>query len=309
MSHPDFEKLLAFYRFARDNRPETFHHREAVVPQPSFFSVGALQQHLSNPLIPPNFLFLAQNGEQIPLEKACFYKTVQQRQLWCMDKRPLEDALRKGASVILEGLDILDPGINDFCAQLDAALPCSLVNCVAFFSQRQNELYRGHIDTDDVLVIQVSGEKVWRLFARQAPRKVNLNELPPEQMGEQIAQLTLRAGDALYVRSGIPHVCETQAAHSLHLSFDLCDRIPNAEEIWRAAYGRYELASLAPYTPAAEVAKRLGAELQSDDLAAALARRQEAVRAEARVFRERIGCTGIRALDKFAPAPAQPKRP
>jgi hypothetical protein len=300
VSHPDIEKLLQFYRFARSNRPQTFHHREGVVPNPAFFSVQALQQHLSNPVIAPNFLHLVHRGESIPLEQACFYKTVQQKQLWLMDKRVLDDYLSKGASIILEGLDILDRDVNALCAQLDAELPCSLVNCVAFFSQQQNELYRGHIDTDDVLVIQVAGEKHWRLFAPQAPRKVNLNELGAAQLGAQIAELTLRAGDALYVRSGVPHVCETRASHSLHLSFDLCDRIPNAEEIWRTAYARYEQSSLGPYTPAAEVAKRLGAELQSGEVAAALARRQEAIRGEARVVRERIGSTRVRALDKFA---------
>jgi ribosomal protein L16 Arg81 hydroxylase len=309
MSHPDIDKLLQFYRGARSQLPETFRRGEGVVPQPSFFSVQRLQQHLSNPVIAPNFVSLVHQGQLIPLEKSCFFKTVQQRQLWFMDKRLLDEHLRKGASVILEGLDMLDPQINEVCAQLDAGLPCSLVNCVAFFSQRGNELYRGHIDTDDVLVIHLSGEKRWRLYAQQAPRKVNLNELTPAQMGKQIAEITMRPGDALYVRSGIPHICETTGSHSLHLSFDLIDRIPNAEEIWRTAYARYELASLAPYTAAPEVAKRLGAELQSNELAAALAKRTEALRGEARAFRERIGSTRVRALDKFVEAqPAEKQR-
>jgi ribosomal protein L16 Arg81 hydroxylase len=299
MSHPDVEKLLQFYRAARSNLPETHRHTEAVAPMPSFFSIATLQQHLSNPVIAPNFVMLVHQGQQIPLEKSCFFKTVQQRQLWFMDKRLLDEHLRKGASVIVEGLDMLDSQVNELCAQLDAGLPCSLVNCVAFFSQQSNELYKGHIDSDDVLVVQISGEKRWRLYAKQAPRKVNLSELTSAQMGQQIAELTLRPGDALYIRSGVPHVCETQASHSLHLSFDLCDRTPNAEEIWRSAYARYELNSAASYTSAAEVAQRLGKELQSADLAAALARRQEALRGEARAFRERIGSTRVRALDKF----------
>jgi ribosomal protein L16 Arg81 hydroxylase len=299
MTHPDIEKLLGFYREARVNLPENFLHREAVVPSPAFFTVGTLQQHLSNPVLAPNFVTLVHRGQNIPLEKSCAFKTIQQRQLWFMDKRALENHLRQGASVILEGVDLLDAQVNAICAELDAGLPCSLVNCVAFFSQQQNELYRGHIDSDDVLVIQVSGEKHWRLFAKQPPRKVNMSELAPAQMGKQIGEITLRAGDMLYVRSGIPHVCETRASHSLHLSFDLCDRIPNADEILRNAYARYEQSSLAPYTPAAEVAKRLASELSSSELAAALAARTAAVRVEASAFRERIGATRVSILDKF----------
>jgi ribosomal protein L16 Arg81 hydroxylase len=298
-SHPDTEKLLGFYRQARAHPPETFQHGQAVVPAPSFFSVRALQEHLSNPVIAPTWMTVVQRGQNIPLEKSCVFKTVQQRQLWFIDKRLLDEQLRQGASVILEGLDILDPRINALCAQLDAALPCALSNCVAFFSQQRNELYRGHIDSDDVLVIQVAGEKLWRLFEKQPPRKVNTTELTGPQLGRQIAELTMRAGDALYVRSGVPHLCETPASHSLHLSFDLCDRAPSAEEVWRAAYARYELGSLPPYTPPDEVAKRLGRELQSDELARALAARQEVTRNEARAFRERMGSTQVRALDKF----------
>ena len=80
-----------------------------------------------------------------------------------MDKRVLDGYLAQGASVVLEGLDILDAGINAFLAGLDAGFPLAFANCVAFFSQRGNEAYRGHFDADDVLVIHIAGEKRWRL--------------------------------------------------------------------------------------------------------------------------------------------------
>ncbi len=235
--------MLARFREARAQPPETFKHWPGVLERPSFFDVDALQRHLSNPLLQPHWVSLVFRGQDIPLEQACCYKIVQTKQLVFIDKRFLDGYLAQGASVVLEGLDLFDPGINAFVAELDAGFPLAFSNCVAFFSQRGNEAYRGHFDSDDVFVIHISGEKRWRLFARQQSRRVNTYDLTPEQMGPQIGELTMRPGDALYVRSGVPHICDTAANHSLHLSFDLCDRTPTVEYQLQMALDRYKHAT------------------------------------------------------------------
>jgi hypothetical protein len=61
---------------------------------------------------------------------------------------------------VLEGLDILDPGVNAFASVLDKARPATFCNATAFYSQHWNEAYRGHVDTDDVLVMHVEGRSV-----------------------------------------------------------------------------------------------------------------------------------------------------
>jgi ribosomal protein L16 Arg81 hydroxylase len=239
-------------------------------------------------------------GQQIPLEQSCFYKVVQQKQIVFMDKRVLDSYLAQGASAVLEGLDILDPAINAFVGGLDLGFPLAFANCVAFFSQRGNEAYRGHLDYDDVFVIHVAGEKRWRLFARQQSRRVNTHDMTPEQMGQQIADVVMRPGDVLYVRSGVPHVCETSGSHSLHLAFDLCDRTPTVEYQLEMALKRYAYATSAPYTPAPQVAGGFAELLKSPAFEADLAQRAEALRAELRTFRERIAFAGrVTALSRF----------
>ena len=287
--HPDLQTLLKFYQEARANPPESMLHRPGLIGSPSFFGIAELQRHLANPLIQPNMIDMAFQGKKVPLEPACFYKTVQQKKLFFMDKRFIEEYLARGASVLLEGLDLLDPGINAFAARLDAGFSCALTNAEAFFSQQANEVYGGHLDTDDVLVIQLSGEKKWRLYNRQAPRMVNLVDLSPAQMGRQVAEFVLKPGDALYVRSGVPHKCETPGSHSLHISFDLCDRIPNINQTLEAGLARYREDCAPPYTPVAEVASRFAGLLQSDAFKAEMAQRTEALSRDAKVFRENIG--------------------
>ena len=298
--HPELAQVLERFREARAEPPETLKHWSGVLQRPSFFGVEALQEHLSNPLLLPNWLTLVFRGQIVPLEQAGCYKIVQTKQLHFLDKRVLDQYLAQGASVVLEGLDILDPGINAFVAQLDTGFPCSLANCVAFFSQRGNEAYRGHLDCDDVLVIHLAGEKRWRLFARQAARRVNMNDLTPEQMGKQVAEVTMRPRDVLYVRSAVPHICDTVASHSLHLSFDLCDRTPTLEHQIQAALTRYQQATCRPYTPASEVARTFGELLASPAFTAELAQRTESIRADINSFRERIGnASRVTALSRF----------
>lgn len=287
--HPDLQKLLEFYQEARAHPPEILLHRPGLITSPTFFGMADLQRHLSNPLIQPNMIDLAFQGKKVPLDPACFYKFVQQKKLFFMDKRFIEDYLSRGASVLLEGLDLLDPGINAFAAALDAGFPCALVNAEAFFSQHTSEVYGGHLDTDDVLVIQLSGEKKWRLYNRQNPRTVNLVDLTPAQMGRQIAEYVLRPGDALYVRSGVPHKCETPGSHSLHISFDLCDRIPNIDQMIELGLSHYRQDCAPPYTSAADVAQGFASLLQSESFKAEVAQRTEALRREVQVFRDSIG--------------------
>jgi Cupin superfamily protein len=299
--HPELQAVLDCFREARAQPPDTFQHWPGVIGRPSFFDVEALQRHLSNPLLQPSWLSLVFRGQSIPLEQACYYKVVQTKQIVFMDKRVLDGYLAQGASVVLEGLDILDPAINAFIAGLDAGFPLAFANCVAFFSQQGNEAYRGHFDSDDVLVIHISGEKRWRIFARQQWRRVNTHDMTPEQMGPQIGELTMRPGDVLYVRSGVPHICETPGDHSLHLAFDLCDRTPTVEYQLEMALKRYAHATSAPYTPAPQVAGTFAELLKSPAFATDLAQRAEAVRGELRSFRERIAFAGrVTSLSRFA---------
>ena len=299
--HPELQAVLDRFREARAQPPDTFKHWPGVIERPSFFGVEALQRHLSNPLLQPHWLSLVFRGQAIPLEQSCFYKIVQQKQIVFMDKRVLDGYLAQGASVVLEGLDILDPAINAFVGGLDAGFPLAFANCVAFFSQRGNEAYRGHFDYDDVLVIHLSGEKRWRLFARQQSRRVNTHDMTPEQMGQQIAGVTMQPGDVLYVRSGVPHICETPGDHSLHLAFDLCDRTPTVEYQLEMALKRYAHATSPAYTPAPQVAGAFAELLKSPAFEADLTQRADALRTELRTFRERIAFAGrVTALSRFA---------
>lgn len=84
--HKELQALLDFYLQQRNDLPAAFTHRSGVINNPSFFKVEDLQRHLNNPLLKPEWVHVKLGGERVELERSCFYKTVQGRKLYFMDK-------------------------------------------------------------------------------------------------------------------------------------------------------------------------------------------------------------------------------
>lgn len=299
--HKELQALLDFYHKQRQNLPETFSHQSGVINKPSFFTINDLQRQLNNPLLQPEWVHVKLEGDRVPLEKHCFYKTVQGRKLYFIDKEVLSNEINKGAAVVLEGIDILDPGINEFAARLDDSLPCVLSNSEVFFSQQDNEAYEGHCDADDVLVVQLSGKKTWQLFQPQQRRYANIQELNEQQLGPVMQEIAMRPGDALYVRAGVPHRCITSAPFSLHMSFDLVDNTPTTAEITAEANKQYSHACELPYESTSKVMDRYMSILKSDEFQAGIEEATSYKREEIARFRRMLGrSSAVRSLGKFS---------
>jgi len=299
--HKELQTLFDFYLKQRQKLPEAFTYKAGVIDKPSFFTVADLQRHLNNPLLQPEWLYLKQDGVRVELEKFCFYKTVQNKQLNFIDKDVLNNEINKGAAVVLEGIDLLDAGINDFVARLDDSLPCVLSNAEVFFSQQDNEAYEAHCDADDVLVVQLAGKKTWNLYAPQQRRYANIQNLSDQQLGPVMQELTMRPGDALYLRAGVPHRCITNAPFSLHMSFDLVDSSPRIIDVNKEATNQYAHACELPYAPLADVVDRYVSILKADQFQAALVEATEFKRNEILNFRKMVGRTSVvKSLNKFS---------
>jgi ribosomal protein L16 Arg81 hydroxylase len=208
---------------------------DGLIDPSNLFSPSELENILQNPLLTPDWLQLRHKGQLVDLASEFQWKNVQRKRLYFLSKSLIEKGLSHGASLVLEGLDILSPAIGELVQDIDQIFPCVLSNCEAFLSQKSSEAYDGHRDSDDVLVIQIAGQKNWEVFAPQQRRYTGNSPLTEDAMAPLLAQFTMGPGDCLYVKAGVPHRCTTPGDFSLHLSFDLCDRTPNVEQITHAA--------------------------------------------------------------------------
>ena len=82
-----------------------------------------------------------------------------------------------------------------------------------------------HYDDIDAFVLQLEGEKRWRLYAPSSAEEVlprfSSPNLPEAELGELLADFTLRPGDLLYMPRGVVHqavVSDAQGGHSLHVT-------------------------------------------------------------------------------------------
>ncbi len=247
-----------FFKQASALPPERSHlHHPGLIENQTIFRLEDLRRHLNNPFLHLEFLQIVDRGKLVDMQSARCVKVVQRRPIEFVNRRVLQEHLEKGAACLLEGVDIVDSQVSLLAATLDRAHTCTFSNAVVFFSQRGNEAYRGHVDTDDVLAIHLGGTKKWRLYSRQAPRRSHLVELEGSEMGPVEAEIVMRPGDALFLRSGTPHQVETIGDYSLHLSFDLCDRAAGVESVLELLVKHYDRDALRPYGTAQEVLEKM----------------------------------------------------
>lgn len=252
------------------------------------FSLERLRQLLANPLLTPDWLQVVVAGKPVDMRASVVWKVVQEKQLHFMDKDVLNKALANRASVVLEGVDVMDPAIARLVADLEQTMPCSLSNCEAFFSRSGNEAYGGHRDSDDVLVIQIAGTKGWRVHEPQQRRYLGNAPLTDGMMGPVAERFEMNPGDIMFLKAGVPHKCTTVSDHSLHLSFDLIDRTLTVEQITKAAHYHYNQACADPHVSAVKVAEKYVELLSSEKFHAELEKASIERKKEASAFRQRI---------------------
>jgi len=298
---PAQRRIRDFYFKEALGAPRTASHvyRANLVPDHRLFSMSDLRRHLNDPLLDLNYLNLFKGGVPVDLSGARLYKVVQRRRIEFVDHRVLDRHLEQGAACVLEGVDILEPGINALAAALDRAHAATFCNATVFFSQRGHEAYRGHVDTDDVLVIHLAGEKRWRLYRPHAPRRVRLSDLSDSEMGPLETEIVLRPGDVLYLRSFTPHKVETLTPYSLHLSFDLCDRQPSVEVALQLLLEHYDQHAAAPLTAPREVLAHLLQLSRTERYGAALDGTLAKDKAGHAEFRRLLAGNRVTHLDRF----------
>jgi len=274
-------------------------HRAGLVPEQRLFRIEDLRRHLNNPLLDLNYLTLFHAGKAVDLTAARLYKLVQRRKIEFVDHRVLQQHFAQGAACVLEGLDILEPEINALAAALDRAHTATFCNATAFFSQRGNEAYRGHLDTDDVLVVHLAGEKRWQFYRPQAPRRVSLSDLSDAQMGPAEGEVIMRPGDVLFLRSYTPHRVETLSAWSLHMSFDLCDRQPSVEVALQLLLQHFDQNSIAPLSSPREALDKLAQLSRTGRYDSDLAQLLAAEKNGHAEFRHLLSANRITHLDRF----------
>lgn len=132
-----------------------------------------------------------------------------------------------GATLVLQGLHRTWAPLIDFCQQLAADLGHP-VQANAYVTPSQNRGFDDHYDVHDVFVLQVAGEKQWRIRppVHEAPLRDQTWErrraaVQQAAQAEPLLDLTMKPGDVLYLPRGFLHSATALGGTSTHLTLGI----------------------------------------------------------------------------------------
>jgi hypothetical protein len=143
-----------------------------------------------------------------------------------VDRGAVADLHRHGATVILQQAHALEPPLGRFCRGLERVFSCH-VQTNLYMTPPNAQGFRTHYDNHDVIVIQVAGEKAWRLYEKpvDTPYRGEGFEAGKYEAGELKQEFVLKAGDCAYVPRGLMHDAMTSGSEtSLHITVGLIVR-------------------------------------------------------------------------------------
>ncbi len=128
-------------------------------------------------------------------------------------------AFADGATIVVQGLHHWWEPLARFSRALESELGHP-VQANAYYTPRDSQGLPVHHDTHDVFVLQLSGEKRWLVYEPvwELPLKEQRYRAEMGAPGPSLHDVTLRAGDTLYLPRGWLHEALTSAADSLHLT-------------------------------------------------------------------------------------------
>lgn len=134
----------------------------------------------------------------------------------------LYDAYAQDDTLIVNRLEEYWEPLAHFCRGLEQYFSC-LSNASLFLTPKNAQGFLPHFDPCDMLVLQVEGSKIWRIY-NSAPELTSpednlsyiLRELPDPDR-----EIHLEAGDLLYIPRGCVHEVLTVDEPSLHLAINI----------------------------------------------------------------------------------------
>jgi hypothetical protein len=125
-----------------------------------------------------------------------------------------------GATIVLQALHHNWAPLAAFCRRLEAALG-EPVQANAYFTPRSAQGLAVHHDMHDVFVLQISGEKHWRVYEPviELPLKgQTYSKAKHGAPGAPVEDGVLEAGDTMYLPRGWLHDALTADSESLHVT-------------------------------------------------------------------------------------------
>lgn len=140
------------------------------------------------------------------------------------DPDMVQEWIAKGASVILNDIDALAPGVRQFANELQEATG-GRSQANLYFSMNQHQAFGPHCDSHEVFAVHCGGEKTWNIYEGRDENPINHPNFKPsveersERAGKLADQVHMKAGDLLYIPRGRYHDALASQNGAIHIAF------------------------------------------------------------------------------------------
>jgi hypothetical protein len=137
------------------------------------------------------------------------------------EPKDLYDIFQEGSTVKVDNVHRRFQPLNYLCRRLEEFFH-STTGANLYLTPPNSQGFRVHSDYEDVIVLQISGEKHWEIWPPCYPLPMRGHNTPvPREMPSPAETITLKAGESLYVPRGFPHRAYTREAASLHITIGI----------------------------------------------------------------------------------------
>jgi ribosomal protein L16 Arg81 hydroxylase len=171
-------------------------------------------------------LKLVMDSQAVPAEAFCTRATGRDgAAVMQPDAKLVQSWIARGASVVMNDVDSLTPGLAGVSNALEAA-GLGKAQANVYISWQSHKAFRTHYDTHDVWAVQVEGEKTWNIWEGRAewpiPHPVfksQTQEHHDAARGKLRGTVLMRPGDLLYLPRGWYHDALAEAPASVHVAY------------------------------------------------------------------------------------------
>jgi hypothetical protein len=127
------------------------------------------------------------------------------------------NAFQDGDSVVLNRVQRYWLPLMDVCRTWESTFRC-LMSLSIYLTPPNSQGFPPHFEGHEVCVMQLQGAKTWKIYPPQTESPLNSREVRRAEISTTCREVTLHAGDFLYLPRGFIHESVASGETSLHLS-------------------------------------------------------------------------------------------
>ena len=170
-------------------------------------------------------LRLYQDTAPVPAEDYCRSVPGLGARVMRPDPELVKSRLSRGASLVLNSIDTLTPGIRSVADALERAL-LGYVQLNLYCSFAEHRAFDSHFDTHEVFALHAEGAKTWNVYEGRLDNPIRhpaFLDLTAERHRSNrrglLMEVRMTPGDLLYIPRGQYHDALASSAAALHLTF------------------------------------------------------------------------------------------